>query len=185
MKLLVVGLGNPGLQYKKTKHNTGFIIVDKIAETMREEFTWKEEKKFKALVAHGNEITFVKPLTFMNLSGESVSKVASFYKIEPGNIVVIHDDVDFPLLEWKLQLSKDAAGHNGVEDIVSRLGTNDFWRVRVGVGRPEDRKFDVEGYVLSLFKDEDLEKVEELSGEIWAEMQKKFFSQKAKLSSIL
>ena len=175
MKFLIVGLGNPGTQYRKTKHNTGFIIVDEIVK-MQEGVGWKEEKKFKAQIAQGNEIIFLKPLTFINLSGESVSKVVSFFKVAPENIVVIHDDVDFPLLEWKLQLSKDSAGHNGVEDIVQRLGTNDFWRVRVGVGRPEDKKFDVEDYVLSIFKDEDLEKVEKLSSEIWAEIEKKFFS---------
>ncbi|MFC1756043.1 aminoacyl-tRNA hydrolase [Patescibacteria group bacterium] len=175
MKFLIVGLGNPGTQYDRTKHNTGFIIVDEMVK-LQEGMEWKEENKFKAQIAQGNEIIFLKPLTFMNLSGESVSKVASFFKIDPGNIVVIHDDVDFPLLEWKLQLSKDSAGHNGVEDIMQKLGTNDFWRVRVGVGRPEDKKFDVEDYVLSLFKDEDLDKVENLSGEIWIEIEKKFFN---------
>jgi len=174
MKLLIVGLGNPGEQYQKTRHNSGFILVDKMVEAGG--FSWKEEKKFKASVADSDNVMFVKPLTFMNLSGESVSKIASFYKIDPNNIVVIHDDVDFPFLEWKMQLGKDTAGHNGVGDIVQKLGTNEFWRVRVGVGRPESKQYDVEDFVLSSYSDEDLQKVEELSNEIFTKVEKMFFS---------
>jgi len=137
-------------------------------------FTWKEEKKFKALVAKGKRMIFVKPLTFMNLSGEAVSKLASFFKIEPQNIVVIHDDVDLPFLEWKMQLGKDSAGHKGVEDVMQKLGTNEFWRVRVGVGRPEQAQFGVEDYVLSNLNDGDLQKVAQLSGEISIKIENNF-----------
>ena len=173
MKLLIVGLGNPGEQYERTRHNVGFIVIDKIAESM--ELVWKQEKKFKAFIASGDQVMLIKPTTFMNLSGEAVSKVASFYKIDPKNVVVVHDDVDFPFLEWKIQLGKDSAGHKGVEDIMQKLGTSDFWRVRVGVGKPESVQFGVEDYVLSSFTKEDLQKVEELSGEILNNIQKKFF----------
>ncbi len=168
-KILIVGLGNPGAQYEKTRHNVGFMLVDEMVKE-----SWKEEKKFKALVARSADTIFAKPLTFMNLSGEAVSKIASFYKIEPQNIVVIHDEVDFPFLEWKLQLGKDSAGHKGVEDIMERLGTQAFWRVRVGVGRPEQAQFGVEAYVLSNMNEEDLPKVAQLSDEILTKIENNF-----------
>jgi PTH1 family peptidyl-tRNA hydrolase len=164
MDYLVVGLGNPGRKYSKTKHNTGFIILDELVS--QKGLSWKKEKKFKAEICVSNQIIFLKPLTFMNLSGESVSKAANFYKINPNHTFVIHDDVDFPLYEWKLQYDKESAGHKGVGNIIKHLGTKSFWRLRFGVGRPVEEDFDVERYVLSKFSNKECKNIKNECAEI-------------------
>jgi len=165
---VVVGLGNPGITYAQTKHNTGFLVLDELVAEAGGQ--WKENKKFKAQVSEYGDYLLVKPQTGMNRSGFSVSKVLSFYKIVPKDMFVVHDDVDFPPLEYKKQFGKDSAGHKGVEDIIDMLGTKDFWRVRVGVGRPENSTFDVEEYVLSGFSDQQLAKLREISLTIFEEI---------------
>jgi peptidyl-tRNA hydrolase, PTH1 family len=156
---LIVGLGNPGEKYIYTRHNIGFIILDKLATNLNIQFP--EQSKFKGLIAEGNineeKYIFLKPQTYMNLSGDSVRLVSDFYKIEPKDILVIHDDLDFEVAELKKQFSKNSAGHNGVQDIIEKLGTKEFYRLRVGIGR--DEKVLGEDYVLRNMPKEDLEKI--------------------------
>lgn len=169
----MVGLGNFGRKYKKTKHNAGFLILDELISKMG--LSWKKEKKFKSEVCSSGEVVFMKPLTFMNLSGEAVSKTAGFYKIEPKNIVVVHDDVDFDFGVWKLQFEKDAAGHRGVRSIIDFLGTNRFWRVRFGIGRPPEDEFEVERYVLSSFTKQELKDIKDACTHIFDILNKNIF----------
>jgi len=165
MNKIIVGLGNPGEEYVNTRHNAGFIVVDEIVAG--EGIEWKQEKKFKSLVAQSEEFLLIKPQTNMNLSGQAVSKIVYYYKVAVGKVFVIHDDVDFPPLTYKLQFGRESAGHKGVEDIINRLGTKDFWRIRVGVGRPQQDSFEVEDFVLSKFEKEEIEKVTGLAAEIF------------------
>ncbi len=132
MKLLV-GLGNPESRYAGTRHNLGFEIIKKfIKETGDEQ--WLLEGKFKAEIIKRGEVLFVRPQTFMNKSGLAVSAVANFYKITPENIIIIHDELDLPLGKIKVRIGGAAAGHHGVESIISSLGTDQFIRVRLGIG---------------------------------------------------
>lgn len=151
---LIVGLGNPGKEYKNNRHNAGFILIDLLAEKLG--LSWKFERKFNAEICKNEEFVLVKPQTFMNDSGLSVSKAIKFFKIDLDNLVVVHDDVDLPFGETKFKKGSGTAGHHGVADIIEKLGNIDFWRFRVGVGRPENSKFDVHGYVLGDFSDEEL-----------------------------
>jgi peptidyl-tRNA hydrolase, PTH1 family len=150
---LVVGLGNPGKKYKDTRHNVGFILLDKYAEDNSLE--WSEEKKFKSQITKQDDTIFAKPQTFMNKSGEAVSKLVNFYQITPEDLVVIHDDVDLEFGAIKDQVGRGDAGHKGVADIVEKLGTQNFRRIRVGVGKPTNPEIDTEAWVLKSFaKDE-------------------------------
>ncbi len=148
---LVVGLGNPGEKYARTRHNVGFIIVDAIANYVN--LTWSFEKKFDAYIAKTDDFILTKPITFMNSSGNSVSAISSFFKISPEDIYVIHDDVDLPSEEVRVKQGSGSAGHHGVESIIEEIGTKGFYRIRIGVGRPQDNKFDVENYVLQNLSD--------------------------------
>ncbi|MEK7595780.1 MAG: aminoacyl-tRNA hydrolase [Patescibacteria group bacterium] len=160
---LVVGLGNPGVKYEHTRHNVGFMLLNAYAAVkFADGVVWLEENKFSSHVIRFGEVLLVKPQTFMNRSGEALSKLSSFYKIEFNDILVVHDDVDLKFGEVKLKKGSGSAGHHGVEDTISRLGSNDFWRLRVGVGRPEDARFDVEDYVLQGFSEADLTALKEL-----------------------
>lgn len=129
---LIVGLGNPGEQYTRTRHNVGFVVVEKVVEKL-EGVSWRLEKKFEAEVIQIGETLFVKPQTFMNRSGESVAKIVRLYKISDESVYVVHDDLDIILGEYKLQLGKGPRLHYGVESVEQELGSKDFWRVRVGV----------------------------------------------------
>jgi PTH1 family peptidyl-tRNA hydrolase len=133
---LIAGLGNPGKQYDKTRHNVGFDIVDKLADRAG---VYSFSSQFKAEVAKadvgGERCLLIKPQTFMNLSGESVQGAMAFYKVRPENIVVIHDDMDIELGRIKLKKGGGHGGHNGIRDISARIGP-EFFRVRAGVGRP-------------------------------------------------
>ena len=153
---LIVGLGNPGEKYLYTRHNIGFMIVDLIAKTLGVEF--KLDKKFKGEVAKTDSYIFLKPQTFMNLSGDSVRLIADFYKIEPKDILVIHDDLDFEVGEVKKQFARGSAGHNGVSDIINKLGTNEFYRIRVGIGSND--QVSSEDYVLRNISKEDLKNIQ-------------------------
>ena len=150
---LIVGLGNPGEKYSNTRHNIGFLLVDNYV--LANSLEWKEEKRFNGLVAISGDNIFLGPQTFMNESGMSVSKCLNFYKIPIENLFVIHDDVDLEFGKVKKQFGAGTAGHHGVEDIVEKLGTKEFWRIRVGAGRPKDNRFDVYDWVLSKFTSEE------------------------------
>lgn len=151
---IIIGLGNPGEKFENTRHNIGFRILDKIAEKL--EVTFHLKKDFKAEVAeldfNNTTVKLVKPQTFMNDSGQAVVKIKNFYKVSSRNILVVHDDVDLALGKIRIQLDGSSAGHKGIQSIIDITG-NDFWRVRVGVGKSD--KIPTEVWVLKEFsKDE-------------------------------
>jgi len=149
---LIVGLGNPGEKYKLNRHNVGFLAVDYLIDEFQAS---KVSSKFKGELFKSNDFLFLKPTTFMNLSGESVRLVKDFYKIENENIIVIHDDIDLKLGALRFKRGGSSGGHNGLKSIDSLIG-NDYYRIRIGVGRPAEKK-EVVNYVLSDFSEEELE----------------------------
>lgn len=152
---LIVGLGNPGPRYEKTRHNIGFRAVERLAQKHGLTFSKIEQR---AQVASGTilgrRVILAKPQTFMNLSGDSVAPLARFYKIEPDHILVVHDDLDLPLGTLRLRETGSSGGQNGLKHIIQRLGTQDIPRVRLGIGRPPGRMDPVD-YVLTPFKGDD------------------------------
>ncbi len=147
---LIVGLGNPGREYETTRHNVGFMWVDELARLQK--LSFKSEAKFHSLTArgqlHGHEVLLLKPQTFMNVSGRSVGALVQFYKIEPAEMLVVHDELDLPPGVTRLKMGGGHGGHNGLKDIIAHLGTKDFWRLRLGIGHPGDRD-EVVNYVLN------------------------------------
>ena len=146
---LVVGLGNPGKKYENNRHNVGFMVVDALrAKAGLPDF----REKFSGVFTKGDACALLKPMTFMNLSGDSVQPAAAFLKVPPGEIVVVHDELDLPWKDVRLKVGGGHAGHNGLRSIIQRLGTPEFVRVRVGIGRPPPGfKGDVADYVLHDF----------------------------------
>ena len=146
---LFVGLGNPGAEYTATRHNAGFWWIDELASHMRTQL--QPERGYQALVARVNcpagPIWLLEPMTFMNRSGFSVATLARFFKIAPAEILVVHDELDLQPGQAKLKFGGSAAGHNGLKDIHTMLGTQDFWRLRLGIGHP-GVKAEVVNYVL-------------------------------------
>ncbi len=151
---LIVGLGNPGKEYEKTRHNTGFMVLDRLADKLGVTI---EQNKFKGLYAklkyHGEDIILLKPQTFMNLSGESVRAAMDFFKIDQQDLLVIYDDMDMPTGKLRLRQNGSAGGHNGMKNIILHLGNQNFERIRVGIGRHPYMK--VVDYVLSRFTNEE------------------------------
>lgn len=148
---LIVGLGNPGDKYKDTRHNAGEWLVERLAQ--RFNFSLKEESKFFGKTAraaiNGQEIRFLVPTTFMNLSGKAVSALATFYRIQPEQILIAHDELDLPPGTVKIKLGGGHGGHNGLRDSIAQLSNNkNFYRLRVGIGHPGDKNL-VAAYVLS------------------------------------
>ena len=137
---LIVGLGNPGPDYERTRHNAGFWFAEDVAHDIGGSFA--SEKKFFGQIARGSgslsEVRALKPQTFMNLSGQSVAAVAKFYDIAPDAILVAHDELDLDAGEIKLKFGGGHAGHNGLRDIQAKLGTGDYWRLRIGIGHSRD-----------------------------------------------
>lgn len=158
---LIVGLGNVGSIYLNTRHNLGFMAVDAIAHKQGVEF--KEEKKLKCFLAsfslNGEKSILIKPTTFMNLSGEAVSLVKNFYKISIADILVICDDLDSNVGRVRLRQSGSSGGHNGLKNIILHLGTEEFKRIKIGIGR--DPQMNTADYVLSKFKDDEKDLIEE------------------------
>jgi len=154
---LIVGLGNPGKKYEETRHNAGFMLVDALAKVVAGgQVVWQEEKRMEALSFRFDDFLFVLPQTFMNDSGRAVSKLVNFYKIPSQEIFVVHDDVDLSLGKLKLQVGGSSAGHHGVDSLIHELGTDQFIRLRVGIGRPgPGTGIDVERYVLEDFSPEE------------------------------
>ena len=147
---LIVGLGNPGQQYEKTRHNAGFLFLDTLAQEM--DCAWSNESRFQGLFAEGSvasgKVMLLKPDTFMNRSGQSVGKIARYYKLLPEEILVVHDELDFNPGVVKLKKDGGHAGHNGLRDIIAHLGAKEFYRLRIGIGRPTAGKV-VADFVLS------------------------------------
>jgi len=146
---LVVGLGNPGRQYERNRHNVGFMAADEV----RSAFGLPDYKeKFSGVWTKGDALAVLKPQTYMNLSGDSVQPAAAFLKVPPKEIVVLHDELDIPFGDVRLKFGGGHAGHNGLRSIIERLGTPDFVRVRIGIGRPPPGfRGEVADYVLHDF----------------------------------
>lgn len=146
---LVVGLGNPGADYSETRHNAGFWFCERLARELGVAFA--RESRYHGLVAKcrptSADFWLLMPQTFMNRSGQSVQALAHFYRIEPAEMLVVHDELDIPPGQLRLKFGGGLGGHNGLKDITSHLGTQDYWRLRIGIGHPGDRN-DVVNYVL-------------------------------------
>ncbi|MBR0576404.1 aminoacyl-tRNA hydrolase [Proteiniclasticum sp. BAD-10] len=156
---LIAGLGNPGKDYAQTRHNAGFMVVDRLAEAWGISL---DKKKFKGLVGEGrigsHRVILLKPQTYMNLSGESLVEAANFYKIPPENILVIFDDVSLDVGKLRIRKKGSAGGHNGIKSAIALLGTEDFPRVKVGVGAPSH---DLVRHVLGKFAPEEMPLLEQ------------------------
>ncbi len=159
---LIVGLGNPGQQYAKTRHNIGFWLVDFLAKKYQVDL--KFESKFNSLLGDffldGSKVTLLKPQTFMNLSGEAVAKAVKFYKIMAAEILVAHDELDFLPCQVRLKCDGGANGHNGLQNIIDLLGGGDFWRLRIGIGKPIN-KDGMTSYVLNAPTKDESQKIED------------------------
>lgn len=180
MKLLV-GLGNPGEKYEKTRHNLGFVVLNhllKKIENLDNSF-WDEEKKIKSQTKKvnikGSAVLLIKPLTFMNDSGNAVAAASSYYKISPEDIIVIHDDLDLPLGKIRVRFGGGHGGHKGVESVIKYLNTDKFLRIRLGIGHPHHHEgklkegkshIAVEDYVLSVFSSSDKGKVKTMTTQV-------------------
>ena len=158
---IIVGLGNPEEDYGKTRHNMGFNVINKIANQYEIEVT---KKKFQGLYGMGNiegeKVILLKPQKFMNLSGKSVKEILNFYKLEPTQLIVIYDDIDIEPGVIRLRKSGGAGTHNGMKSVVHELNTQNFKRVRVGIGMPE-KKEDLIEYVIGAISEEDKEKLDQ------------------------
>lgn len=152
---LIVGLGNPGETYRDTRHNVGYMVLDEVARRMSTVF--QHEKRWNCLLARSGATWLLKPLTFMNASGEAVSAVGRFHKIQPAETLVVFDDVDMPVGALRLRPSGSAGGHNGMRSIISHLGTDAFPRLKLGIaaegGRPAGHK--LSGHVLGRFTEDE------------------------------
>ena len=157
---LVVGLGNPGKQYEKTKHNIGFMVVDAIADSVPHT-PWREEQRAEvcSITVAGEKVLLVKPQTFMNVSGESVGPLMRYYKIDPSDVYCIYDDMDLPVGKLRIRPNGSSGGHNGIKSLISHLGTENFPRFRVGIGRPLPQCTVID-HVLAPFSEESQEKVQ-------------------------
>lgn len=159
---MAVFLGNPGQKYASTRHNVGFITCDLMAERLGVKIN---KVKFKSLwrkVKIGeNEVVFLKPQTYMNLSGEAVHAAADFFKIQPERIVVIFDDVSLPVGKLRIRSSGSAGGHNGIKSIISSLGSDKFPRIKIGVGSPSHSDYDMADWVLGTFPANEIQTIKE------------------------
>jgi PTH1 family peptidyl-tRNA hydrolase len=161
---LIVGLGNPGREYARTRHNAGFAVVERVAERWKAQ--WGTGQKFKARLARteveGRRVVLCQPQTYMNASGEAVAAVSGFYKVPPGRLLVVVDDADLPLGEIRLRASGSSGGHHGLESIEQHLGTREYARLRVGIGRQSEAVREITGHVLSRFGGEELDLLEKV-----------------------
>lgn len=155
---LIVGLGNPGLQYEKTRHNAGFMVIDALAEKYGVGFP---KRKYDALIGEckigDNRIMLVKPQTFMNLSGKAVTAICSFYKIPYDKVIVMFDDVSLDVGKIRVRRKGSDGGHNGIKDIIQLSGTSDIPRIKIGVGKKPNAEYDLKDWVLGKFSKEDLD----------------------------
>ncbi|ELS01005.1 peptidyl-tRNA hydrolase [Xenococcus sp. PCC 7305] len=161
---LIVGLGNPESRYDQTRHNIGFEAVDSLAKTWG--FSWRENKRFQGLVAegvspYGSKMRLLKPLTYMNRSGQAVRAVIDWYKIAPDSVLVIYDDMDLPVGRLRIRRSGSAGGHNGMKSIIAHLGKQDFPRLRIGIGKSDGKRQTI-GHVLGKFAPEEQKVIEEM-----------------------
>ncbi|MDO5444063.1 MAG: aminoacyl-tRNA hydrolase [Eubacteriales bacterium] len=157
---IVVFLGNPGPKYSGTRHNAGFITADEAEKKLNIQIN---KSRFKALTAtceiSGEKVLLMKPQTYMNLSGDAVSQAVSFYKIPPDHVIVVSDEMSLPVGRIRVKPKGSAGGHNGLKSIISALGTEEFPRIRLGVGMPPSSEYDVKDWVLSTFRNQDAEDI--------------------------
>lgn len=158
---LIVGLGNPEEEYRKTRHNMGFNTIDKLAEEYNIQIN---KKKFQGLyencIIEGQKVILIKPQTYMNLSGKCVKEIVDFYKIKKEEILVIYDEMDIEPGKIKIRKQGGAGGHNGMKSIIEMLGTEEFSRIRIGIGRPTHEQ-DKINYVIGAVPEEEIQKLEE------------------------
>ena len=158
----MVGLGNPGDKYENTRHNVGFLTVDELAERARVPVQRLKHRALTNTVELGGaRVLLMKPVTYMNLSGEAVGEAARFYKIPPERVLVISDDVSLPIGKLRIRKGGSAGGHNGLKNIIQHLGTDQFPRVRVGVGQKPHPDYDLADWVLGKFQGEDKKVMDE------------------------
>lgn len=160
---LIIGLGNPGKEYTNTRHNVGWLVVDRLAEKL--DATWKSKKSWQAEIAEtrvgDKKNVLVKPQTFMNRSGDAVVRARGFWhKVPVDNIFVIHDDVDLKLGDIRIKQGGGSAGHRGVDSVVQRLKNSNFHRIRIGIDRPEHKDFPIDKWVLGQFSEEEKNKLD-------------------------
>ena len=158
---LIIGLGNPEQEYSKTRHNMGFNTINKIAKQQKIEVNkTKFQGLYETTIIEGQKAILVKPQTFMNLSGNCVQEFVNFYKIEKNNIIIIYDDMDIEPGEIKIRKKGSAGGHNGMESIIQMLGTEEFPRIRIGIGRPEHNGDEI-NYVIGAIPEEEIPKLDD------------------------
>ena len=138
--LVIVGLGNWSKEYQGTRHNIGFLVLDQLLPQVSPNKDWQKNSRTGCLEVRGENFLLVKPQTFMNLTGQAVKKLVNFYQINSSNLLFVHDDLDLVFGEIKISKKQGPAGHHGVESIVRALGTNNFWRARIGIGRPGESR---------------------------------------------
>ncbi len=156
---LIVGLGNPGKEYEKTRHNIGFMAIDSYCSKKNLSFKKKFNGIYAKDVVNGEEIIFLKPQSFMNLSGDVINKYMNFFKITIDNILIIYDDVDFEIGILKLKPDGSSGGHNGIKNIINKLGTSNFKRIRIGISKHNENMVN---YVLGKFSKDEMKKINEI-----------------------
>lgn len=161
---LVVGLGNPGKQYENTRHNVGFIVLDYLAQYYDFKFEVKKKYQIGTASINGEKVLFVKPQTFMNLSGEAVIEVMNFYKLNVEDIIVVFDDLDMEFGKLRVKQDSSSGGHNGIKNIINHLHTQNFMRIKVGINN--SYKKDVKSFVLSNFSKDEAKQLNDLNSVI-------------------
>ncbi len=160
--VMLAGLGNPGAKYARTRHNIGFRVIDKIADKYSMTL---DKSRFDAIyskgIIEGIKILLVKPQSFMNRSGFPLQKIISYFKIDTSDVIVVHDDLDLEFGKMKLVKNRGHGGHNGIKSIIEAIGTKDFIRVRIGIGRPQGGK-EVISHVLSSFSEDEEKKLDDI-----------------------
>jgi PTH1 family peptidyl-tRNA hydrolase len=179
--ILIAGLGNPGKEYEKTRHNAGFLFVDLFFEKYRDEFgfgDWKFSKKLNAGVSVGKhsgaKIILLKPQTFMNLSGKAVSAAKKYYKVKLEDIFVVQDEIDLPLGKYKFSTDSSSAGHKGAESVIDSLGTKNFTRLRIGIDNRGEKNIPTEKYVLGKFTEREISTLKKIFLKSMVELVEKF-----------
>jgi PTH1 family peptidyl-tRNA hydrolase len=162
---LIVGLGNPDKKYQNTRHNLGAIIIEKFISPNK----FQLKSKLNAQTFEDQKNIFAVPTEYMNNSGTTIHKISNFYKIPSENILIIHDDLDLPVGEYRLQFDRGAAGHNGIKSIIENLNTQEFYRLRIGIGKPQNN-IPVEDFVLLPFSQSETDTINSLTSKLFEEI---------------
>jgi PTH1 family peptidyl-tRNA hydrolase len=180
--LLLVGLGNPGKEYDLTRHNVGYMVIDDFVARNSEMEPWMLKKDLKCLISTGRlgetRVIAVKPTTFMNLSGEAIQAVSSFYKIGPEDTAIIHDELDIAFGQVRMRVGGTSAGHNGIKSISEHIG-EEYGRIRIGIGPKKPARMDSADFVLQKFSSDELSQLENLKKEVGAILSEYIFSNSA------